>query len=240
VRHDQTIEVRVAVAAAGAVLLLVPVALIGVLIVDDVGWLHRFDLHVTAAGHTLALGHPGLVRFMEIWSLVFDPTSWRVAALLMVIWLARHRAWPLAVWVAVTMTAGGVLGALLKLLVGRHRPDLLDPVARASGYSFPSGHALNNALAASVFLLVLLPIFQGGRRRLLWAAAIVIPLITGLSRIGLGVHWTSDVVAGWLLGVAVTAATATAYLSWGRRRGRRRPHPAAEGLEPGVGRSPIG
>jgi membrane-associated phospholipid phosphatase len=235
VRREQTIEVRVAVAAAVSVALLVPAALIGVLIAGNVGWLHRWDLHVTAAGHRLALGHPGLVRFMEIWSLVFDPTSWRVAALLLVIWLARRRAWPLAIWVAVTMTAGGVLGALLKLLVGRHRPDLLDPVARASGYSFPSGHALNNALAASVFLLVLLPVFPR-RRALLWTAAITVPLVTGLTRIGLGVHWTSDVVAGWLLGVAVTAATAWVYLRWTGRR----PNVAAEGLPPGIGRSSIG
>jgi membrane-associated phospholipid phosphatase len=213
VRHEQTIEGRGAVAAAGVVVLLVPAALIGVLILGDVGWLHRFDLHVTAAGHGWALRHPAWVRFMQVWSLVFDPNSWRVAALLLVIWLARRRAWPLAVWVAVTMTAGGVLGVVLKLLVGRHRPDLLDPVARASGYSFPSGHALNNALAASVFLLVLLPVFPR-KRAFLWAGAIVIPLITGLSRIGLGVHWTSDVVAGWLLGVAVTAVTAWAYLGW--------------------------
>lgn len=218
-----------AVTAVGAVALLVPAALIGVLIVGDAGWLHRLDLQVTGAGHGWAVGHPGWVRFMEVWSLVFDPNSWRVAALGLVIWLARHRAWALAVWVAVTMTAGGVLGAVLKLLVGRHRPDLLDPVARASGYSFPSGHALNNALAASVFFLVLAPMVK--RRKLLAAAAIGIPLVTGLTRIGLGVHWTSDVVAGWLLGVAVTSATATAYGKW---RGNRASHPMTEGLEPGL------
>jgi membrane-associated phospholipid phosphatase len=217
VSRDQTIEVRVAGAAVGVVVLLVPAALIAVLIVGDVGWLHHFDLRVTAAGHRLALRHPGLVRFMEVWSVVFDPNSWRVAALLLVIWLARRRAWPLAVWVAVTVTAGGVLGALLKLLVGRHRPDLLDPVARASGYSFPSGHALNSALAASMFLLVLLPL-AGRLRGLLWGFFIAVPLITGLSRIGLGVHWTSDVVAGWLLGVAVTAATTWGYAGMDRRR----------------------
>lgn len=243
--HEHGIGVRLTVAAGGAIALLVPAALIGVLIVGNVGWLHRFDLHVTAAGHHLAVGHPGLVRFMEIWSLVFDPNSWRVAALILAIWLIRRRAWPLAVWVAVTMTAGGVLGAVLKLLVGRHRPDLLDPVARASGYSFPSGHALNNALAASVFLLVLLPVAQRARG-LLWTAAVVIPLITGLSRIGLGVHWTSDVVAGWLLGVAITAVTAGAFLTWQGRRGRH-PHVATEGLQPeiadgeaGVGQPSIG
>lgn len=229
-RNDETIGVRVAVAATGVVVLLVPAALIGVLIVGNVGWLHSFDLHVTADGHAVALRHPGLVRFMEIWSLVFTPNSWRAAAVLLGVWLARRRAWPLVVWVAATMTAGGVLGVVLKLLVGRHRPDLLDPVARASGYSFPSGHALNSALGASVLLLVLLPVLPR-LRAALWTAAIVLPLVTGLSRIGLGVHWTSDVVAGWLLGVAVPAATATAYLRWS---GRRRPHPAVEGLEPQV------
>jgi membrane-associated phospholipid phosphatase len=246
-RHEYGIGVRLTVAAGGAVVLLVPAALIAVLIVGDVGWLHHFDLHVTAAGHDLAVRHPGWVRFMAIWSVVFDPNSWRAGALLLAIWLIRRGAWPLAIWVAVTMTAGGVLGAVLKLLVGRHRPDLLDPVARASGYSFPSGHALDNALGATVFLLVLLPLVRHRplARLLLWAGAVVIPLITGLSRIGLGVHWTSDVIAGWLLGTAVTAATAWAYLSW---QGRRHPHVAAEGLEPeiadgetpGVGRPSIG
>jgi undecaprenyl-diphosphatase len=219
VRDERTIEVRAAAAGTVAIALLIPAALIAVLVVADVGWLHRFDVHVTASGHALALRHAGLVRFMEIWSLVFAPASWRAAALLLVVWLARRRAWAPAVLVAVTMTAGGLLGVVLKLLVGRHRPDLLDPVARASGWSFPSGHALNSALAASVFLLVLLPV-AGRARAALRAAAIVIPLITGLARIGLGVHWTSDVVAGWLLGVAVTAATTWACLS---RPGRSKP-----------------
>jgi undecaprenyl-diphosphatase len=234
-RHEQGLGIRLAVAAGGAVAMLTPAALIGVLIVGNVGWLHHFDLHVTAAGHELAVGHPGLVRFMATWSLVFDPNSWRVAALILAIWLIRRRAWPLAIWVVVTMAAGGVLGVLLKLLVGRNRPDLLDPVARASGYSFPSGHALNNALAAGVFLLVLLPLTRHRRwaRALLWTGAVTIPLVTGLTRIGLGVHWTSDVVAGWLLGTAITASTAWAYLTWEGRRGRT-PHVATEGLQPEI------
>jgi undecaprenyl-diphosphatase len=121
----------------------------------------------------------------------------------------------MALWVAVTMTVGGLLGLVLKLLVGRNRPELLDPVARAAGYSFPSGHALNAAVASGVFLLVFLPLVKQRRRRLgLWLAAIVVTVVTGICRIALGVHWTSDVVGGWILGVAVVAATAAAFATW--------------------------
>lgn len=210
-----------AVAAVAAAGLLIPVALIAVLIVGDVDWLHRLDGDVTDSLHHFADGHPGWVRLMKAWSLVFDPNSWRAAALLLAIWLVRRRhAWPVAIWVAVTMTAGGILGAVLKLLVGRHRPDLLEPVARASGYSFPSGHALNNALGAAVFVLVLLPLVRDHpvRRAALWTAAVVIPLVTAFTRVALGVHWTSDVVGGLLLGVGVVAAAAGASRPWRRNR----------------------
>ncbi|WP_433383130.1 phosphatase PAP2 family protein [Actinoplanes sp. CA-142083] len=198
-------ELRLTERATGAILLLVPVALLAILVVGNVAWLHTLDGAITDALHGFALRHRWWVDAMSWWSLIFHPNVWRVAALGLVIWLARRRRWPLAWWVAVTMTAGGILGGLLKLLVGRHRPDLLDPVARAAGYSFPSGHALNNALGAAVFLIVLLP-HTAGRPRArfwLWAGAVVIPLITCVSRVALGVHWTSDVVAGLLLGVAV-------------------------------------
>ncbi|GIF13053.1 hypothetical protein [Actinoplanes teichomyceticus] len=69
------------------------------------------------------------------------------AALLLVFGLLRRRARALARWVAVTMTAGGPLGALLKVLVGRDSPELREPVGRAVGYAVPSGHALNSASA---------------------------------------------------------------------------------------------
>jgi len=198
-------ELRLTGRATSAILLLAPFALLAILVVGNVGWLHRLDGAITDALHGFALRHPWWVDAMNWWSLIFHPNVWRLAALVLVIWLARAGRWPLAWWVAVTMAAGGVLGGVLKLLVGRHRPDLLDPVARAAGYSFPSGHALNNALGAAVFLIVLLP-YTADRPRArfwLWAGAIVIPLITCVSRVALGVHWTSDVVAGCLLGVAV-------------------------------------
>jgi membrane-associated phospholipid phosphatase len=233
--QKDALEIRLVVAAGVASLLLVPFALIAVLIVGNSGWLHRADLDVTNALHGFALDHPGCVSLMAGWSLAFDPNVWRVAALGLIVWLARRGSWPLVWWVVVTMTAGGVLGAVLKLLVGRHRPALLDPVARASGSSFPSGHALNSALGATVFVLVLLPLLRGRPRARvgLWCTAAFIPLVTGLSRVLLGVHWASDVVAGWLLGIAVVAVTAAGFVA--RQRQSDPVRVVTEGLDPGAG-----
>jgi membrane-associated phospholipid phosphatase len=232
---DTSLGLRLGVAAAAALLLLVPFALLAALVVGDWGPLHDLDSTVTNALHGFAIGHRGWVRAMVVWSFVFDPNSWRVAAVLLAVWLLRRGARPVAIWVLTTMTVGGLLGALLKLLVGRHRPDLLDPVARAVGFSFPSGHALNNALGAGVFVLVLLPFVRDRPvwRVVLWVAAIVIPLVTAFCRVGLGLHWTSDVVAGLFLGLAVVAGMAAAYETW---RGRRPAQVAAEGVDPDVAR----
>ncbi|NMO53558.1 phosphatase PAP2 family protein [Actinoplanes sp. TBRC 11911] len=214
--REHGLGVRLAVATVGAVVLLVPFGVIAALVVAHAGWLRELDVSVAQTMHTYAVGHPGWVRFMSVWSIVFHPTVLRIAAAVLVGWLLRRGAWPVAAWVAVTFVASGLVGLLLKLLFERARPEWLDPVARAPGYAFPSGHAMTSALFAAVFLLVLLPLVRRGRP-LLWAAAVLIPAVTGLSRVALGVHWTSDVVAGWLLGVAVVAVTAAAYL-----RGRRR------------------
>jgi membrane-associated phospholipid phosphatase len=211
---------RLTIAVVAAFLVLVPFALLAVLVVGEWEPLHRLDQGITNALHTDVTGHPAAVRAMEIWCYIFHPTTLRVAAFILVVWLLRRQARRMALWVATTMVVGGVLGALLKLLVGRHRPDLLDPVARAAGFSFPSGHALNAALAGGVFLLVFLPLVRRGRAWL-WAAAIIVVAVTGFCRIALGVHWTSDVVGGWILGFAVVAATAAAFATWREPLNRR-------------------
>jgi undecaprenyl-diphosphatase len=210
--EDITPEVRTTAAAVAAAVLLVPFAVIAALVAGRYQPLHDADARITDRLHQIALTHPGWADAMQWWSLIFHPATWRIAAVLLVVWLWRRHARLLAVWVGATMAAGALLGVLLKLLFGRHRPDLLDPVAQATGFAFPSGHALTSALGAAVFLMVLLPSVRGRppARAALWAAALVIPLVTAFTRVGLGVHWTSDVVAGLLFGVALPALTAVA------------------------------
>lgn len=203
------LPLRLSVASVLTVVLLGPFALLAIFVAGSFTPLHDLDAAISNAAHVWAVGHPAVVETMEVWSLVFSPMALRAAALVLIIWLFRRHAVRVAWWVIATMTAGGVVAALLKLLVERDRPSFLDPVARAAGYSFPSGHAANAALTCGVFLLMLLP--HGRWRPALWTGAVVITAVTGLARIGLGVHYASDVVGGWMLGLAVVTATTAAF-----------------------------
>ncbi|MDG4761556.1 phosphatase PAP2 family protein [Micromonospora sp. WMMD710] len=236
---DHALGLRLTLAVTAAFLVLVPFSLLALLVLGAWAPLHRLDMSVTDALHGYALDHPAWVVLMRVWTEVFAPMPLRAAALLLVIWLLRRGARRLAVWTGTTLVVGGLMGPLLKLLVGRDRPELLDPVARAAGYSFPSGHALNATLAAGVLLLVLLPYAgRGVWRVMLWVVAVLLTVVTGLSRVALGVHFTSDVVGGWLLGAAVVAATAAAFTSWRAHTGLRPVRPAREGIAPEVDRHP--
>ncbi|MEU4774160.1 phosphatase PAP2 family protein [Micromonospora sp. NPDC023644] len=231
---DHARGLRLTLAAAAAFLVAVPFTLLAVLVLGDWAPLRRLDTAVTDALVGYAADHPAWVRLMTLWTDVFAPMPLRVGALLLVLWLVHRGARQLAVWVAVTMAVGGLLSPLLKLLVGRPRPDLPEPVAEAPGMAFPSGHALNAALAAGVLLVVFLPHARPVARRVVWAAALLLALVTGFSRVALGVHWTSDVLAGWLLGVAVVAATAAALTVW-RAAPPGRPAPPADHGPAGAG-----
>lgn len=115
----------------------------------------------------------------------------------------------LAVILAVVLIAATLFTDLVKGYVARPRPTI-DPLILAEGYSFPSGHALNSAAAYGVLALVAwrsrlpLPV-----RRIAVALGLTLPFLVGLSRIALGVHWPTDVLGGWLAGVAFVAFAAT-------------------------------
>jgi undecaprenyl-diphosphatase len=122
----------------------------------------------------------------------------------------RGRSWLPLLTLAVAQAGSIVLYDTVKLLVHRPRPSVGPLVATASGYAFPSGHAAQ-AMAVYVTLAVIL---TAGRRATtraaVVAAALVMAFLVGVSRIYLGVHWTTDVIAGWALGAAWLAALASA------------------------------
>ena len=130
------------------------------------------------------------------------------------IWLWRTGARRAAAATAVAPLVAIVVFNLVKQLVHRARPEggLL---LRAVTYSFPSGHAAVSAAAFGTLGWVLAregTLSSTGAMLL----AVVCPVLIGLSRIYLGVHWATDVLAGWCLGLAVAALSAGVY-----ERGRR-------------------
>jgi undecaprenyl-diphosphatase len=133
----------------------------------------------------------------------------------------------------VTLCVGGgfVLSTLLKELFGRPRPDLVTHGATVFTASFPSGHAMLSTVTYLTLAAVLARLQP--RRRVkayLLALGLLVALVVGASRVYLGVHWPTDVVAGWSLGAAwATFAWALALLlQWrGRLAGRPGAPPAA-------------
>lgn len=196
---------RVAFGRVGLLItLLILFAVLLILVVTEWGPLHRLDLSVARNLHDIAVDHPGQVDFWQWVSRVLHPDVERVAAAVaaLVLWLRRLRG--VALFIVVVMVGEAALNAGVKYLVDRDRPVFADPVAHASGQSFPSGHALG-AFVTFGLLVLLVP------RRWKVAAAVVgglAVLLVSYSRLALGVHYLSDVVAGWLLGAALlTLAT---------------------------------
>jgi undecaprenyl-diphosphatase len=108
---------------------------------------------------------------------------------------------------------------------------VVNPVAHENGASFPSGHAQAAVVGYAVLLLVFLPVLHGALRRVAVAVALLMVLGIGLSRVALGVHYVSDVLAGYVLGAAWVAAMIASFNVWRREDGLSRTRPA-DGLEP--------
>jgi membrane-associated phospholipid phosphatase len=137
----------------------------------------------------------------------------------------------LALYLAVTGIGALILDPSLKTLVGRVRPVVADPVAHGPGNSFPSGHALGSMVVYGMLTLVFLAVVRHRWRGWFVALAALIVAAIGASRVALGVHFVSDVLAGWLLGAAWICVTAYAFRVWRRETGHPTISPA-EGLEP--------
>ncbi len=115
----------------------------------------------------------------------------------------------LAIIVALVLIAGALFTEVVKELVARPRPTA-NPLVSAPGYSFPSGHTLNSTVTYGILALVAWRSrLSLAVRRAVLILAVILPVLIGLSRIALGVHWPTDVLAGWLAGVAFVALAAT-------------------------------
>ena len=146
------------------------------------GWLKLTMLDLTALGGTAVL------TLVALGSIGF---------------LAANRRWARAVFLAAAIGGGALLNIVLKIGYARPRPDIVVHLVDVSSQSFPSGHAMNAAVVYLTLGVLGSRAVKGtAARAYLVAAAVFLTLIVGFTRVYLGVHWPTDVLAGWAAGAA--------------------------------------
>lgn len=177
-----------------------------------------------------------LTTVMKAVSVVGGPAGMTILALAVGLLLAvALRSWTPLVVLAVT--AAGITGltVVFKAVLGRARPPLAQAVIAADGFGFPSGHAVAAAAVCGVAAWVCSARMRSWWERIaLWAVAAILVALVGISRVYLGVHWTSDVLGGWAFGIlwmAVVVSAWTAYweISGPRRSASARRRPGSPG-----------
>jgi undecaprenyl-diphosphatase len=159
-----------------------------------------FDAGVSSA--IVALRGPALTLVARIVTTTGDTLTVTLVtiALLFFLWRRRHRFTTSAL---VAIAGGALVVSLLKGRFGRPRPSAADAlITLPASFSFPSGHAMSSLCVAGVvsYLVSRSSIGRGAKIAAISALAVWV-LAVGLSRVYLGVHWPSDVIASWLLGI---------------------------------------
>ena len=143
-------------------------------------WLKAFMLNITALGSA-----PVLVTIIVI----------------VIGYLLIRRKTERASATLVAVGVGYALSAALKTAFSRPRPDVVQHLVDVTTASFPSGHAMNSAVVYLTLAVMLAEAEKDGRARIyVLSCGVLLTVLVGLSRVYLGVHWPTDVIAGWAVG----------------------------------------
>lgn len=160
---------------------------------------------------------PAVTVAMRAVSAVGSPGSTAVEAVA----VCAAVAWRRRSWLPIAMVGIGLAGfatavSVVKLAMARERPPLPYSVMSVAGYSFPSGHAMGvtTTMLVSAWVLAHWVIRSFRDRIAIWTTALAIIAGVGFSRMYLGVHYLSDVIAGWLLGTIWTCTLLTCASLW--------------------------
>ncbi|TWD80783.1 diacylglycerol kinase family enzyme [Kribbella amoyensis] len=199
-----------------------PFAVITILVFEDWPPLRRWDLSVAARAAEYGATRPDWVDLWQVLGAVILPWVSRAVILGVAIYLWHRRARLLTVWLVVTAASELILVFVVKNIFERPRPA--DFLVETDSWSYVSGHATAAFVMAGA-LGVVLPSVRGWRRRfrlLVTLPTIAIVLLVSVDRIALNVHYVSDVLGGWALGLAILTTTSICFgLRPGLRRRRR-------------------
>lgn len=177
----------------------------------SLGWVPAIDLPIMTWIHDNQID--GLQQFMYIITLGgYWPAYVILLAVLALILIPMKQ---LKTWVILATTAAATFGIneLMKVIFQRERPLVFFQIEQ-EGLSYPSGHAM---VSVAFYLLVALMLAKAFSK-LKWAAVIlgVVSFLPGLSRLFMGVHYPSDIIMGWLLGLSAALFWYRIWLRWNR------------------------
>ncbi len=189
-------DLRKSVTKGAGALVLALFCVLLIAMVQRAGWLDGLNVGLlSAAGRARETGVGGHVTTIMRLASAIGGTAGRLVLLALVLvplfWIGRRAS---AVWLMLTMAVGTALNLVLKQIFAAPRPDLLPHLDNVHTYSFPSGHAAGNMMFFGAVAMI-----AGGRIALLCAGSMI--ALIGVSRVWLGVHWPSDVTAGWIEGL---------------------------------------
>lgn len=165
-------------------------------------WLRAAALDITALGSPTILGL-GVVGVMG--------------------YLSLQGMYRVSLFIFVASCGGWVLNWALKLAFSRPRPDLVPHLREVASMSFPSGHALTSAAVCLTLGVLLMRIARGRITKFYClAVAMLVTLLVGVSRVYLGVHYPTDVLAGWLIGLSWAILCWVTEVALERRAGLKR------------------
>lgn len=160
-------------------------------------------LDVRIATWLHAHASPGLTKFFLLVTYIHSLTAICVFAMILASMLARQRDWNGVLRLGLVVPGGLILNALLKQVYHRTRPSFDEPLLTLTTFSFPSGHTAGAVLFYGMLATVIMPRLasRGGRAACVLLAALLVAVVS-LSRMYLGVHYLSDVLAAACASVA--------------------------------------
>jgi membrane-associated phospholipid phosphatase len=179
----------------------------------------RFDEVTRLAVHEFA--SPAMTRIMRGISFLGDTLFLTLATTTVIVWFAVKKLKREAKLFAVTMIGASLLNTTLKLAFKRPRPVPYFNLLAPETFSFPSGHSLASCCFYAALAAMLAARIQRKRVRVaLWIFAVTMFLLIGLSRIYLGVHYTTDVIAGFAAALIWIMVVRFVELQLARRKRR--------------------
>lgn len=209
---------RLTLFAVAIVLVAVPLLLLWIQVATE-GPLTRVDAEVSEDLHRMVLRSEPVETSFRAITLLGEPAMLYAAAFLAALFFWRRGSRRIPVYLVSTNLLGGAINSTIKTIVARARPAFDDPIGHASGYSFPSGHTVAATVGFGTLLLASMPLLPRRLRVPSIVAYVVLVALVATSRLALAVHYLSDVLAGFVLGVAWLAAATAAFAIWTTERG---------------------